>query len=105
MKNIDPAYEKKILLDVVEQMQDPEKTQRKQAKAKQIILALGSTGLIIAFFLAINGISHPVIISAIAALAGAFIGFALLLGFVLRQWPITSMHIDMESVNQRLDEL
>lgn len=105
MKPIDPKSEKKILKDVVRQMADFAATERKQARLQRVILASGAIALTIAFFLAINEIVHPFIVAVIAAMAGTLIGFSLLFEMVLKQWPVTRQHVDMESVRRRLDEL
>ena len=105
MKKPDYKYEEKILLDVIEQMEAPEETEKKQSRFKQSILALGVTGLMIAFFLALNEIIHPVMITVVAVISGALIGFGLMLEFLLKQWPVTRQHINMESIQQRLDHI
>lgn len=105
MNNIDPEYEKKILLDVVTQMEDVELTSRKQATLRRTILGLGTTGLTVAFILAINEAAHPFGISILAFMSGFSMGFGLLLEFLQKQWPITRQHINMESVKKRLGEL
>lgn len=105
MKDPDPAFEKKILLDVVEQMKDVEETARKQAWLRRAMFGLGTTGVIIAFFAAINELLHPVAVAFLAGMAGSAIGFGLFLDFAQKQWPVTRKHIDMNSVRKRLDEL
>ena len=105
MNNIDPAYEKKVLLDVVDQMKDIDTTARKQATLRKIILGLGTSGITVAFLLAINEVIHPFAIAVLAAMSGFCMGFGLLLDFIQKQWPITSEYINMESVQKRLNEL
>jgi len=105
MQNPDPAFERKVLLDVVEQMKDPESTLHRQLRLKRVILGLGSTSLVVAFFLAINGLAHIIAVTIIAAFGGCAAGFGLFLESVQKQWPVTARHIDMESVQKRLDEL
>ena len=102
---MNPAFEKKILLDVVDQMRDPEATERKQATLRRTIFFVGGAGLLAAFFLAINELAHPVVIAFLAAMGGSAIGFGLFLDFAQKQWPVTRKHIDMTSVRKRLDEL
>lgn len=99
------AFEKKVLLDVVDQMKDVEATARKQATLKGAILSLGSAGLVVAFFLVINRILHPIAVIFIAGFAGCAIGFGLYLEFAGKQWPVTRKFIDMDRVRKRLDEL
>ena len=105
MQNPDPVFERKVLLDVVEQMKNPEETLLRQLRLKRVILGLGTTGLVVAFFLAINGLGHIIAVTFIAAFAGCVAGFGLFLESVQKQWPVTARHIDMESVQKRLDEL
>lgn len=105
MKEPDPAYERRILLDVVEQMRDPEETGRKQAMLRRTVLGLGSTGLVVVFFLAMNRLVHPFTVGFLAAAAGTATGFGLFLDFVQKQWPVTRRHIDMNSVRRRIEEL
>jgi hypothetical protein len=105
MKDPDPAYEKKVLLDVVEQMDDPDSTGRKQTALTRIILGIGGVGLLVAFFLGINDLADSIIVAFVAGMSGAAIGFGLYLRFAQKQWPITTKHIDMDSVRSRLNEL
>lgn len=105
MKDPDPAFEKKVLLEVVEQMKDTDATARKQAKLRRAMLSLGSAGLVAAFFLALNNLAHPVVVAFVAGFAGCGIGFGLYLEFAQRQWPVTRKYIDINSVRKRLDEL
>ena len=105
MKNTDPAFEKKILLDLVEQLKDPDQTMRKQIRLKRTIYSAGSFGLVIAFILAMNDLAHVIVITFIAGMAGSAVGFGIFLDFVQKQWPVTIKHIDMDSVETRLDEL
>lgn len=100
-----PAYEKKILLEVVRQMKDVERTARQQATMKRVILGLGAAGLTAAFVLALYPAVHPVSVAFVAGAGGIAAGFGLYLDFAHRQWPITRRHIDMDSVRRRLDEL
>jgi len=105
MKEPDPHYEKRILRDVVEQMRDPEQTGRRQETLRRVIVGAGSAGLIAAFVLALNQVTHPFVSALLAAAAGAAAGFGLFLDFAHKQWPVTRRHIDMESVRRRLEEL
>jgi hypothetical protein len=105
MNDTDLAYEKKILLDVVAQMKDVDATVRQQAILRRTILGLGATGLTVAFFLAINELTHPFGIAVLAFMSGFSMGFGLLLDFLQKQWPITRVHINMESVLERLRTL
>ena len=105
LKDPDPRLEKKVLLDVVDQMEDFEKTQRKQATLKRVIIGVGTTGLLIAFFLAINGLAHPVLATVVAGIGGSAVGFGLFLDIVHKQWPVTRKYIDMERVRKRIDEI
>lgn len=105
MKNPDPKFERKVLLDVVEQLEDPEQTIRKQIRLKRIIYGAGWIGLIVAFMLAINDIGHIIVTTFIAGMAGSAAGFGLFLDFAQKQWPVTMKHIDINSVKMRLDEL
>jgi hypothetical protein len=105
MTEPDPIFEKKVLLDVVKQMQDVEATERQQATMKKAALGLGSAGLTVAFIIAFHPLGHPVAVAAVAGMAGAVAGFGLFLDFSHRQWPITRRYIDMDSVRARLAEL
>ena len=105
MNDLDPGYEKKVLLDVVEQMNDPELTGRKQVVLKRLILGAGWAGLCVAFFLGMNNLAHSIIVTFVAGMNGAAIGFGLYFQFTQKQWPITRKHIDMDSVRNRLNEL
>ncbi|HSF02709.1 MAG TPA: hypothetical protein VLA62_06850 [Solirubrobacterales bacterium] len=105
MSEPDPAFEKKVLRDVAEQMRDPAETQRQQGVLRKAVAGGGMAGLVAAFFLAINELGHPFLAAFLAAAAGCATGFGLLLGLVHRQWPVTRRHIDMESVRRRLQEL
>lgn len=104
-KAADPGFEKKVLLDTVEQMQDPDTTLRKQTRFRNMIYGFGATGLLIAFFLAINNLAHILLITFIAGMAGCAVGFGLFLDLVQKQWPITMKHINMDSLQARLKEL
>lgn len=105
MKAPDTQYERKLLLDVVEQMENPDETLRKQLVMRRVIYGVGSTGLLVVFMLAMNDILDPFLAAFGAAMAGAFIGFALMLDFLRKQWPVTRQHINLESVKNRLREL
>ena len=105
MKNPDPVFEKKVLLEVVGQMENPDETMRKQLRLKRVILGIGSAGLVAAFFLAINELASNMLITVIAALGGCATGFGLFLESAQKQWPVTARYIDMQSVRKRLDEL
>lgn len=105
MTDPDPAYEKKVLLDVVRQMKDVERTARQQATMKRVILGLGAAGLTAAFVLALGELVHPFAVPFVAGMGGMAAGFGLYLAFAHKQWPITRRHIDMESVRRRLQEL
>ena len=105
MSSQTPEFEKKILRDVLEQLKDPAETSRKRALARQVIFGVGSFGLVVSFFLAINAISHPLLAAFLAAGSGCVIGFGLYLDFAHKQWPITREHINLESVKKRLKEL
>lgn len=105
MRAPDPRFEKRILLDVLEQMKDPELTARKHEKLAKVVLGAGSTGLVVAFVLALNGIAHPFVAALLAAAAGCATGFGLYLVFTRKQWPITSRYIDLEGVRRRLGEI
>ena len=105
MKKTDTTFERKILLDVVEQLKEPGQTMRKQIRLKRAIYGAGSIGLVIAFILAINNLVHIIVTTFIAGMAGSAVGFAIFLDFAQKQWPVTIKHIDMNSVEARLDEL
>ena len=105
MKNPDPLYEKRMLLDVVDQMRDPELTLRKESRLRRVILGVGSVGLVVAFFLAFNDLTHPFVATFLAGAAGCLAGLGLFLEFAQKQWPITRKHIDMDSVRARLKAL
>lgn len=105
MKDPDPQYEKKVLLHVVEQMDDPEETMRKQNLVRRTIFALGYAGLLAAFIMALNEVVHPFASAFLAGAAGCAIGLGIFLQFARNQWPITRKHINMDSVRERLDEL
>jgi len=105
MEKSNPEYEKKVLRDVLEQVKNPDDTMQPQIKIRKVIFGLSYTGLIISFFLALNELSHPFISAFIAAVAGLGIGIGILLKFIHNQWPITKRHIDLESVEKRLNEL
>lgn len=105
MREPDPAFEKKVLLEVVEQMKDLDATARKQATLRRAVLTLGSAGLVVAFFVAINNLADAVVVAIIAGFAGCAVGFGLYLEFAQKQWPVTRKYIDMSGVRKRLDEL
>lgn len=105
MMNPDPLFEKKVLLDVVEQMENPQATLRKQLRFKRVILGIGSMCLVSAFFLALNDLAGSLVISVIAALGGCAAGFGVFLETVQKQWPVTARYIDMQGVRKRLGEL
>ena len=98
-------YEKKILTDVLEQAKNSDTTMRSQINIRRVIFGISYRGLIISFFLSLNELSHPFTSAFIAAVAGVGIGFGILLKFIHKQWPITKRHIDLESVENRLNEL
>ena len=101
----DHRFEKKVLLDVIEQMKDPEATWRKQLQIKRVILGTGYVGLITVLFFALHGITHPFTSALLAAAAGCAIGLGSFMEFSINQWPVTRKHIDMDSVRRRIDEL
>jgi len=105
MTELDPVFEKRILRDVVEQMQDVDKTLRMQTRMRWIVLITGMAGMVLAFFLTLNKLIHPFPIVCLAGLSGVAIGFGVFLDFAHKQWPVTRRHIDMDSVRQRLQEL
>ena len=105
MKAVDPEFEKKVLLDAMEQMQDPDATLRKQDRLRNTVYGIGTTGLFIAFFLAINSLAHILLITFIAGMASGAVGSGLFLDLVQKQWPITMKHINMDSIQARLKEL
>jgi hypothetical protein len=105
MKAPDTQYERKLLLDVVEQMENPDETLRKQLVMRRVIYGVGSIGLLVVFMFAMNDILDPFLAAFGAAMAGAFIGFALMLDFLRKQWPVTRQHVNLESVKNRLREL
>jgi len=104
MSELDPRYEKKVLLEVVKQMKDPEETARKQNSMRAVLLTSGSVGLLAAFMMALNQATHPFVSAFLAAAAGCAIGLATFLHFVQKQWPITRKYVDMDRVRKRLDE-
>ena len=97
-----PEFEKKVLRDVIEQYTDVEETSRKQTRLRKVIFGVASAGFIVAFFLAINEITHPVVVAFIAGMAGSSLGFGLFLDYAQKQWPVMKDHIDMNSVKKRL---
>jgi len=105
MSEPDPAFERKVLLDVVQQMKDPEATMRKEAGRRKAILGIGAAGVAVAFFMALNGLAHSFVVALVAAIAGCVLGFAIFLEFAQRQWPVTRKYIDMDGVRRRLEEL
>jgi hypothetical protein len=105
MSEPDRAFEQKVLLDVVQQMNDPEATMRKEAGRRKAILGVGTAGVVVAFFLALNGLVHSFVVALVAATAGCVLGFAIFLEFAQRQWPVTRKFIDMDGVRRRLEEL
>ena len=105
MEDLDRHYERKTLLDVVEQMKDPDETARKQNRVRRALSAFGYLGLLAAFIMALNDAAHPFASAFLAGLAGCATGLAIFLQFAHKQWPVTRKHINMESVKKRLDEL
>ena len=59
MNSINPEYEKKILLDVIAQMENPAITIRKQGMVRHTLFGLGSTGVVVTFLLAGVGGMRP----------------------------------------------
>jgi Na+/proline symporter len=104
MKELDPDYEKKILLDVVKQMKNPEDTERSQSLIRRTIFAISYIGLLAAFIMALNKMGHPFISALLAAASGCATGFAIFMQFAQKQWPVTRKYINMERVQKRLDE-
>jgi flagellar motor component MotA len=105
MKDPDRAFEKKVLLDIVEQMKDTADTERTQATLRKAIYSIGAAGLVMGFFLAIKGLAHAISVAFVAGFSGCAIEFGLFLDFAQKRWPITRKHVDMNSVRKRLDEL
>lgn len=105
MKDSEIEFEIKILNNVVEQMSDPEETERKQKLMRRVIYGLGYLGLLVAFILSMNDVTHPFTAAFLAGVSGSVIGFALFLQFAQKQWPITRKYINMESIKKRLEEL
>ena len=105
MTAIDPAFERKILRDVIEQTSNPEETERKQRNLRRMVYGVGYAGLLVAFFLGLNGVGSPFSAVLIAAFSGIAIGFVLFLQFAQRQWPVTRQYIDLDRIRKRLEEL
>ena len=105
MMDPNPQYEKKVLLDVIEQMREPEETARKQNLIRRTIFAFGYLGLLAAFIMALNELTHPFTSAILAGAAGCAIGLAIFLQFAQKQGPITRKHINIQSVQKRLDEI
>ena len=106
METPDPAYEKKVLLALAEQTKNPDETLRNFGNIKKALFTAGSAGFVIAFFLAINSITHSVVIVFVAGMAGVIIGFGILFNlFMQKPWPITAKYFDIGSIQKRLNEL
>ena len=105
MLNNNAQSELKILRELVQQLQDPAEAERKHKRLRHILLSVGYTGLVIGFLLIWHSIIHVVISSLIVAMAGAAVGMGVFLGWLIKQWPITSRYVDMDRVKQRLTEL
>lgn len=105
MDQPDPALERKILQDLVDQMEDPQATLRKQGVLRRALLSASAVGATAVFLLALNDLTHPLVTALAAALLGTLAGFAVFLEFARKQWPVTTRYIDMESVRRRLAEL
>ena len=105
MKQPDPQFERKVLRDVVRQMEDVDETARTQARTRRVMVTAGSVILTLALLLAIDARLDSLIIAIVAALGGIAIGFGVCLDFTIQQWPVTRKYIDMERVRKRLEEL
>jgi hypothetical protein len=105
MKKMNPEFERKVLLDVVKQIQNPDETMKKQTGIRKMLKAVGTAGFIIAVFVALEDLTFDMVPTFIAALSGCSIGIAFLLDLMQKQWPVTVDHVDMHSVQTRLQEL
>lgn len=105
MSEIDPAFEQRILRDLVEQMRDVDKTMRSRTRMRRALIGTGLASMLVALFLTLFDRVHPFPLVCLAGLSGCAIGFGIFLDFAHKQWPITRRHIDMDSVHRRLEEL
>ena len=97
--------EKKALREIIEQIEDPGETLRKQTKLQRIVFGLGYTGLLLGFIVAWHETVSPVVSSLMIALSGAAIGMGVFLKWSGGMWPTTAKYVDLERVKQRLEQL
>lgn len=97
--------ERKALLEIVEQMENPAATIKKQKFLQRVVFGIGYLGLLAGFILAWHRVVNPVASSLVVAFAGAAIGLGVFLKWSGSMWPVTVKYIDLERVRQRLDEL
>ena len=102
---MDPDFERKVLLDVVEQLRDPDKTMKKQTGIKKVFQAIGTTGFVVAVYIALEDLTYDVVPTLIAVMSGFFVGIAMFLNSLQKQWPVTVDYVDMQRVEARLQEL
>lgn len=105
MKRPDPGFEKKVLRDVVRQLEDADNTAIKQRRVRRAVVGAGSLTVLAALLLAIDARLDSLIIAGIAALGGVGIGFGVFMDFTIEQWPVTRKYIDLDRVRERLKEL
>ncbi len=105
MADNNESYEKKVLHDVFDQLNDPVETERKQGTLIKSLLGGGGAGIFIAFLLAFVTRVHPVFITFIAGMSGVALGFGYYLVYTQKQWPYTKQYIDLEKIQKRLDEI
>ncbi|HYQ72053.1 MAG TPA: hypothetical protein VET88_09025 [Gammaproteobacteria bacterium] len=97
--------ERKALRDIVEQLENPVKTLRKQKLLQRTVLGIGYVGLLVGFILAWHQLVGPVAASLIVAFSGAAVGMGVFMIWSESLWPVTVKYVDLERIKQRLDEL
>jgi hypothetical protein len=90
---------------VIKQLGDPEATLRTQRLTKSALYTGGGIGLLIAYAVLTRALADPLIVMLIAAFSGNAIGIAAILGYNIKQWPITAPYLDKDKVTKRLNEL
>ena len=99
------GLERKMLVQVLALMRNPEAGEKRRKAFVMIACVLTASILVATFVLAAYSIIGPRIGIVVAALAGFGLGAASYMGESIRRWPVFSKHLQVASMEKRLNEL
>lgn len=105
MNALTPDQERKLLQDLLRDLQDPPASLRKQ---RRLNLALRLAALALLLLAILQGFTRDpsaLLMLIPGVIGGVLTGIAVLQDQMLQQWPATAPHVDQASVQRRLDEL